>query len=238
MLMKMHFLGCGNSHSDDLGNSSAVFEYSKGKRLSIDFGFTAFHSYKKRYGSLPSAIVVTHAHLDHIGGLENLFFEAYFSQKELIKLYVPFALIPTLFLRLGSLSNTTTEGDANFFDAFQLIPVGDGFWHDSLYFRVFENRHHALGSSFGVSLPGRFLFSGDTKPIPEVINTIARNGEVIFHDLSLSNQPSHTYIEELCTYPKSVIDRCRFYHLGSREQISTVESLGYSVCRQGETIPL
>ena len=51
----MHFLGCGNSHSYELGNSCAVF--SSGEcELVIDFGFTAFHAFKSSYRKSPSAI--------------------------------------------------------------------------------------------------------------------------------------------------------------------------------------
>ena len=79
---KMHFLGCGNAHSKTLGNSCAVFESGR-CRLVIDFGFTSFHAYRDHYQENPEAIFITHGHLDHIGGLENLFFNAYFSENHL-----------------------------------------------------------------------------------------------------------------------------------------------------------
>jgi ribonuclease BN (tRNA processing enzyme) len=165
----MHFLGCGNSHSYELGNSCAVFTFGECE-LIIDFGFTAFHDFKSRYQKAPSAIFVTHAHLDHIGGLENLFFDTYFNDNQPIKLYIPASLIPLVHQKLASIEHTLAEGGANFWDAFQLIPVINSFWHKGVKFRVFENRHHQPGFSFGISVPGKFLYSGDTKPIPELIN--------------------------------------------------------------------
>lgn len=224
--MRMHFLGCGNSHSSDLGNSSAVFGFGDNE-LVIDFGFTAFHAYKKRYNRLPGAIFITHCHLDHIGGLENLFFESYFNNEAPIKIYMPADLVPSFHQRMASSRSILAEGGANFYDAFQLIPVGDGFYHKGLYFNVFENRHHALKSSFGIALPGVFFYSGDTKPIPEVINTFASNDETIFHDMSLSHQPSHSYLDEiLVAYKQDILTRCLFYHLSKNEDREALSKMG------------
>ena len=97
---KMHFLGCGNAHSKTLGNSCAVFESGR-CRLVIDFGFTSFHAYRDHYQENPEAIFITHGHLDHIGGLENLFFNAYFSEKPPIKLYTPVKLVAVVFIAFG-----------------------------------------------------------------------------------------------------------------------------------------
>ena len=231
------FLGCGNSHSSELGNSCAVFQVNN-KHLVIDFGFSAYHAYKQKYARYPDAIFITHAHFDHIGGLENLFFDAFFSHSGKIKLYVPYTLIGILHQKMASVSHMIAEGGVLFWDCFQLIPVSDSFWFESRLFKVFENRHHQPGFSFGLSLPGVFLYSGDTKPIPEIINHLASQGEVIFHDLSLSAQPSHTYISEIKQYTENVLSRCYFYHLGSKRDQEYCEAQGLNIVRAGDTFVL
>lgn len=222
------FLGTGNAHSNELGNSCALFKQGDCE-LIIDFGFSAYHAYLDEFGRLPEAIFVTHCHLDHIGGLENLFYKSYFNEQPPIKLFVPHKIVSILHQRMASLEHILAEGNANFWDAFQLIPVGDTFWYKGNKFTVFEGRHHAMGFSFGIALRGVFLYTGDTKPIPEIINHLASQGELIFHDLSLFNQPSHTYIDELTCYTPSVLSRCVFYHLSNHEQVASCRKKGLAV---------
>ncbi|MCG8613525.1 MAG: MBL fold metallo-hydrolase [Pseudomonadales bacterium] len=224
--MNFRFLGCGNAQISELGHSACVVEFDTDRRLLIDCGFGVSQQYRKQYQCLPDAIFITHVHLDHIGGLEQLMFSNWFGEKKLIKLFVPVTIISLLHQRIASLDNQLAEGGTNFWEAFQLIPVSDSFWLQGFKFQVFQNRHHAPAFCFGLSLPGRFLFTGDTKPIPETIIHHASQGEIIFHDLSLQKQPSHSYLDEVMTYPEAVLKRIWFYHLDSAESIAKLRKMG------------
>ena len=95
---RLRFIGVGNSHATELGSSSAVVERGGGPLLLIDCGPDVLPRYLAEYGGqLPGAIFVTHAHLDHIGGLENLFYRV-FKQDSSVKtrLFVPIRLVEIL----------------------------------------------------------------------------------------------------------------------------------------------
>lgn len=237
----MRFLGVGNSHAFELGCSSAVLEKDHQPLLLIDCGQDTLSRYLHAYQNLPTAIFITHAHLDHIGGLENLFYKAHFNTKvsEKIKIFVPIKLVEVLHRRIADYPNILAEGGVNFWDCFQLIPVSESFWLRELNFTVFAVRHHEYMSAYGIGLGGLFFFSGDTRPIPEVINKFAGQGELIFHDCGQTPNPSHTGVAELEQYYKTdQLQRMILYHYESREAGSYIEKLGYSIVQPGQTFTL
>jgi ribonuclease BN (tRNA processing enzyme) len=190
----LRFLGVGNAQASGLGSSAAVLERGEAPWLLIDCGPDTLQAYVETYSGLPTAIFITHAHLDHIGGLEALFYRlaTAASPAEPPRLLIPVELVAVLQRRLADYPNLLAEGGCNFWDVFHPIPVSERFWHRDLLFSVFPVRHHDYLAAFGLALEGRFLFTGDTRPIPEILNRHASRGETIFHDCGTRANPSHT----------------------------------------------
>jgi len=162
----LHFLGTGAAHAIELGNASAVLERNGEPLLLIDCGPDCVRRCVDAYGKPPSAVFLTHLHMDHVGGLEQMFTRVWFDPewRGRVHLYVHAGLLPLLQGRVADYPNVLAEGGANFWEAFRLVPCSRGFWHAGLWFDVFATRHHRPGTSFGLALPGSFVWTGDTGP--------------------------------------------------------------------------
>lgn len=238
--LALHFLGVGNARALSLGSSAAVFEMDGAPALLIDCGPATLDAFVSAYRRLPPALFITHAHLDHIGGLEGLYYKlATGAPAAPVKLYVPVPLIPTLQRRLADYPNLLAEGGSNFWDVFQLVPVSEAFWHRQLAFSVFPVRHHEHLSAFGLALEGLFLYSGDTRPIPEILNRHAARGEWIFHDCALHGNPSHTGLADLRReYKPEQLARMVLYHYESPEAGRELAANGLRIAGRGERFAL
>jgi len=237
----LRFHGVGGALAVELGSSMATIERHAAPWLTIDCGSEGFTACLTHYGAPPTAWFITHVHLDHVAGLERLFIANYFKpeRRGRTRLYVPAAIVPLLQQRIASYPNVLAEGGANFWDAFQLIPVGDAFWHDGVRLDVFEARHHWPRTAYGLRLPGSLIWTGDTRPIPDVLRPYAESGELIVHDCGLTGNPSHSGIEDLeREYPPDWLARCIFYHYASAADGDTLQARGYRVARQHQLLPL
>jgi len=237
----LRFHGVGGALAVELGSACATIEHNGTPWLTIDCGAEGLTACLDHYGSPPQAWFITHVHLDHIAGLERLFIANYFNpeRRGRTRLYVPAAIVPLLQQRIANYPNVLAEGGANFWDAFQLIPLGDAFWHAGVRLDVFEARHHWPRTAYGLRLPGSLIWTGDTRPIPEILRQYADSGELIAHDCGLTGNPSHSGIEDLeREYPREWLARCLFYHYASAADGATLQARGYRVARPQHVEPL
>jgi len=237
--LRLH--GVGNAAAVELGSAMATIERDGAPWLTIDCGGEGLTACIAAYGEAPRALFVTHTHLDHVGGFERWFVDSYFNadRRGRMRVYVPAQLVPLLHQRVGDYPNVLAEGGVNFWDAFQLIPVGSSFWHEGVRLEVFPVRHHWPDTAFGLRLRGSLVWSGDTRPIPEVLARFADAGELIAHDCALHGNPSHSGIDDLeREYPRELLARCLLYHYASAHDGATLAARGYRVARSGDVVAL
>lgn len=241
MAWGLRFHGVGNASAVELGSANATIERDGQPWLTIDCGGEGLTAYLAHYGSMPGALFVTHVHLDHVAGFERLFVATWFdpARRARVRLYVPATVLPLLHQRVGDYPNALAEGGVNFWDAFQVIPVGASFWHDGVRLEVFPVRHHWPETAYGLRLHGSLVWSGDTRPIPEMLARHADAGELIAHDCGLHGNPSHSGIDDLeREYPSELLRRCVLYHYASADDGRALQARGYRVAQPGELLPL
>lgn len=241
MKYTLRFLGVGSAMAVELGSSGAVLERDGKPLLLIDCGPETLTRYQETYGDMPRAIYITHTHMDHVGGLERLFYRSYFDAalKGNIRIYAHAALITHLQARVADYPNVIAEGGANFWDAFVLVPCSRGFWHEGLWFDVFPTRHHAPMTSFGIALRGAFAWTGDTRPVPEMLSQYAPAPTLIAHDCALHGNPSHSGIDDIeREYSDDIRSRLVLYHYGSAKDGDTMQKRGYRVAHANDAFEL
>jgi len=237
----MRFLGVGGSSGMELGSASAVLESAGQPLMLIDCGLDIPQRYAARYPEPPPAVFITHVHMDHCSGLEPLFYSTWFrgDRVEPVNLFVPVDILPSLQARLVVERSPLAEGGVNFWDAFHLVPVSRGFFWQGLWFDVFPVRHHRPGFAFGLRLENLFLFTGDTRPIPDLMRHFAAGSETVFHDARLDGNPSHAGWAELCRdYPDDVLQRTYLYHYGTPREGILLRNQGARLAEAGVTYDL
>ncbi|WP_082669119.1 MBL fold metallo-hydrolase [Pseudoalteromonas rubra] len=232
------FLGVGGASAAELGNAACVICCEDTPWLLIDCGHDTLARFKRTFGnqSLPQAVFITHLHYDHVGGLEQLYFKAALGGQK-VRLYVPVQLIQSLCAMLAYTGLAELREDI--WHTFELHPVGEHFFHQQLRLNCYPVRHQAPGSAFSLHLPGRFFYSGDTRPIPELLIHQVTQGEIIFHDCVVSGNPSHAGLDDLLReYPPAILNRLCVYHYHSQEDVQAFDDAGIRYAKPQQLIPL
>ena len=241
MNWSLRFLGVGAAHAVELGSSAAVLERDGKPLLLIDCGPDTLDRYQAAYGELPRAIYITHTHLDHVGGMERLFTRLWFDDvlRGSVRVFTHAALVPWLQARVADYPGVLAEGGVNFWEAFRLVPCSRGFWLDGWWFDVFPTRHHRPGTSFGLALHGSFVFTGDTRPVPEMLAQYAASDECVLHDCGLVGNPSHSGVDDLeREYDERLRRQLVLYHYGSAADGEALRARGYAVAQTGGSLVL
>ncbi len=192
-------LGVGHSEAIDHWNNNAMVEAGD-RRLLIDAGYTIKFALRDRGLTLADvdAIFITHAHADHCFGLERLGYECRFRYGFKPVLYLPPGVYEELWEHtLKGVMGQVGEGPAELTDFFDVVLLDDQpFEFEGVRLQPFQNRHTPEKPSYGLMINDHLLFSGDTRPIPDLVATF--DPVTILHDATLSDwNPVHASVREL-----------------------------------------
>ena len=210
-------------------NSNAVLETAGGSLWMIDCGWTAREGLRRLGLRLADVVgvVVTHTHADHIGNLEPLAFEHRFGEgrttrkDEGARQGRNGAARPAIVVA-GKIGNAlwehslrggleqTAEEPMERDDWFDWRELEKDQEHDldGTTVRLVQVSHMAGMQCFAVMVNGRHLWTGDTRPIPQVVEREAP--ETIWHDARTAgaSHPAHATARELVeAYGKEVCRR-------------------------------
>lgn len=228
MKMQLRFLGVGSQFSGrEQYHSNMVLTAASGKRLLIDCGSDARYSLFES-GLTPAdldAVYVSHLHADHIGGLEWLALSTHFSPApRRLPLFAETQTLEWLWEHALRAGLRCIQGKSmELADYFEPCPVASGgsFQWEGVQLTTHrmphisnENSRHDSHALFIESGACRAFISTDTQFLPEFIESMAQQADLIFHDCETIpfKTTVHAHYEELRTLSARARAKIWLYH--------------------------
>ncbi|MFC4103872.1 MBL fold metallo-hydrolase [Paenibacillus xanthanilyticus] len=210
-------LGTGSAFAKRYYNNNALL-FSDGQTAMLDCGITApmaLHHLNKTFNDI-HALVISHIHADHVGGMEEFAFQMKFVFKRSVPLFVPAPLIDPLWettLKGGLMQEEFQSLD----DYFDVRPLQEGLSCEilpGLAVRPIRTKHIAGKPSYSYLVNGTFFYSADMKFDADLLHTLVDEGcQVIFHDCQLKPPGAvHTTLDQLLSLPSALQERIWLMH--------------------------
>ncbi|TVY00632.1 MBL fold metallo-hydrolase [Cohnella terricola] len=218
--MNIQMLGTGSAFAKSFFNNNALITV-EGRKLLLDCGITApsaLHQLGVSFNDL-DAVLITHIHGDHMGGLEELGFQMKFVYSRKPILYIADTLVEPLWEHSlkGGMWQQEFQTLDDYFDVRPLTPGVSRELMPGLSVEPILTPHIPNKPSYSMLFNGSFFYSGDTVFDAELLTSLVRSRgvKVIFHDCQLHGPGIvHACLSELLMLPDDLQERIYLMHYG------------------------
>lgn len=235
--LEFFFLGTGNAFAKKLYNNNLLIIKGKNHVL-VDAGILcplSFSDFNTSLGEVKN-LLVTHAHADHSGGIEEFALSAMYVFNKKINLIAENTFKKSLWKNtlkggLGICGEENSRQKLRFEDYFNQIkpvPIKNAprpFMNvniGNLNLKLFRTKHEFTEKntwktgmySIGLLVDERIIFTSDTKFDKDLLEWLLQDYKIehIFHDCSFSPSAVHAFYNELKTLPDSVKEKMMLCH--------------------------
>ena len=249
MSTKITFLGSASAFYDDFDNyQSNILIEKNGRKLLLDCGTDIRFSLRDAGLKMTDItdLYISHAHADHIGGMEGLGFVKKFTPgQEKPNLFVSSMIAKDLWDKSLAGGMESLQGDvadlSTYFNVKKICPNGSFVW-EGITFELVQVIHIMNGyvfvPSFGLmfTLGGKKIFwTSDTQFAPNQIMDFYGQADLIFHDCETAFKSGvHAHYDDLNTLPPVVKNKIWLYHYNKGKTQDPVADgfKGFVECRQ------
>lgn len=223
--MNLQMIGTGNAFAKKYFNNNALIEQD-GFKLLIDCGITApLALYELGIGMEElNAVLITHTHGDHVGGLEEYGFQMKFKHGRRPVLYLPDPLVDPLWQHTLS-GGMTQDGLEKLEDAFDVRPLRAGDVQElapNLCVELIPTQHITGKKSYSLILNRDVFYSADMTFDPDLLTSLVHDRGVrrILHEVQLEGPGAvHTTLDELLSLPEEIQAMTKLMHYADNKDM-------------------
>lgn len=218
--MKVTMVGTGSAFAKKYDNNNALIE-TGGYTMLVDCGITlpkALHEMGRGFDEL-DAVLISHIHGDHVGGLEELAFQMMFKYQRKPVLYIEERLVEPLWEQ--TLRGGLTQGQlGKMEDFFEVRTLKEGEANKlapGLTVELLKTRHIPGKDSFSFLFNQNLFYTADMRFDAGLLASLlaSERAKTIFHDCQLEAPGAvHACLDELLTLPENIQEKVWLMHYG------------------------